>query len=226
MVITQGCDIVKAADVMPQVEIARVFESTNPAVIAESQHYGSAHFYRLDKGTGVPATILDYGRRAHLDKGFLEALEPDNSILASWSVETRKTFARWLGRRYSRPAVPDEHYETITAPVVAMWRRLAVDDPARAAAYSAEYPEFRYRLDGDVLIVYVLSANAAPDETAWLELSGLIADALSPYHGTVEISSDRRSYHVFTKAEELASEQIDLDWASHDEGAVTGAIPG
>src|SRR3954470_15174241 len=47
MVITQSCDIIKPPDQLGQVEVARVFATTKPQVIAEAHDFGSARYFRV-----------------------------------------------------------------------------------------------------------------------------------------------------------------------------------
>lgn len=228
MVITQSCDLIKPAVELPQVEVARVFETTNRPTIANAMHFGSARFFRLDEDEAESGVILDYGQRAFLEKGFLEAVAPDNSLCGRWTDERRRTFARWLGQRYSRPAVPDDDYKCITSPVREAWRTLLAEEPETAAAFNREYAEWRYRREPDgSLTVYILSASPEPDEGIALEVSDFLVSALEPaYPGPVLVATDHRSYHSFTKADELSSEQISMEWASQDEAGPDQALPG
>ena len=45
------------------------------------------------------------------------------------------------------------------------------------------------------------------------------------FPGPVNVATDRRSYHTFTKADELSTEQINMEWASQDEHAGDAAMP-
>ena len=73
--------------------------------------------------------------------------------------------------------------------------------------------------------MFVLSVEAEPPDDLFLEIASLINDALEPFHGVVSVDPTRRSYHTFSKAEELATNQIDLDRASHEESGAIGAVP-
>ena len=39
---------------------------------------------------------------------------PDNALVDDWEVAQHERLARWLGQRYSRPAIADEDYEQIS----------------------------------------------------------------------------------------------------------------
>jgi hypothetical protein len=227
MVITQSCDILKPPEQLGQIEVARVFTTTNATVIAEAQDFGSARFFRVNDPTEETAWVLDYGSRALLDKGVLAAFIADNSVLDALDEERRKTLARWLGQRYSRPAVPDEDYPVITEPVRDAWKQLLDEEPETAQRYSREYAEWRYRREEDgSLTIYILSPREQPDEVTALEVVSFLIEALaSVYPGHVRVAIDKRSYYTFTKADELTTEQINMEWASRDKAADDPAMP-
>lgn len=58
-----------------------------------------------------------------------------------------------------------------------------------------------------------------------LEVGGLLAEVLEPIHGAVTIDPAKRSYHTFTETDELSTEQLDLEWASYEEGEPAGLLP-
>lgn len=227
MVITQTCDIVKTPGEMPQVEVARVFTTTSEKMIAQAQDFGSARYFRVNAFLETETLILDYGHRALLDKGFLGVVVPDNTLVDGWDVAQRERLARWLGQRYSRPAIPDEDYEQITRPVREEWKKLVEEDPETAAEYNRTFSEWRYRREDDgSLTLYVLSPDPEPDAVLALEVGDFLADAIKTvFPGPVNVATDRRSYHTFTKADELSTEQISMEWASQDEHSGDAAIP-
>jgi hypothetical protein len=227
MVITQTCDIVKPAGEMPQVEVARVFTTTNEKMIAQAQDFGSARFFRVNGFDEPEALVLDYGHRALLDKGFLGAVVPDNALVDDWEVAQHERLARWLGQRYSRPAIADEDYEQITRPVRDEWKKLVDDDPETAAGYNRTFSEWRYRREDDgSLTLYLLSPEPEPDAVLALEVGDFLAEAIKTvFPGGVNVATDRRSYHTFTKADELSTEQISMEWASQDEHNGDAAMP-
>lgn len=227
MVITQTCDVIKDASALPQIEVARLFTTAKDKVIAQAQNFGSFRFFKVGEAADGQALILDYGQRALLDKGFLEAVEPDNLVVEKWASDRAKTLARWLGQRYSRPAIPDEDYEQITGPVREAWKQLLDEEPTTATSFNAEYAEWRYRRERDgTLTLYVLSPKAEPNETTGLEVTDFLTQAIEPhYPGEVKVATDHRSYHTFTKADELSTEQISMEWASQDEDADDPVLP-
>jgi hypothetical protein len=226
MVITQTCDLVKPADQLHQVEVVRVVSTTNAVTIAQAQHFGSARYFRLNDPAEAEAVVLDYGHRALIEKGFLEAVEPDNSLIDAMPARRRLMLARWLGQRYSRPAIPDVDYEEITRPISNAWHDLVQNDSERARLLNQEYSELRYRREVDgSLSVFILSPKPNPDEVTALELIDVLETALADYPGEVRFPTDKRSYATFSKLDELDSEQIYLEWASQDEDDPDAALP-
>lgn len=227
IVITQSCDLIKPAEELAQLEVARVFATEKARTIAQAQDFGSARYFRLNDLSEDVAIVLDYGQRALLEKGFLDAAKPDNSLLDGMPSDRRRNLARWLGQRYSRPAIPDEDYEQITRPVRQAWLALLEEEGDAAIRFNREYAEWRYRREDDgSLTLFILSPQREPDVTTALEVSDFLAQALEPmFPAGVRVATDHRSYHTFTKADELSSEQIFMDWASTSEGDEEAALP-
>ena len=55
--------------------------------------------------------------------------------------------------------------------------------------------------------------------------AGFLREALSDYPGTVHFASDKHTYFTFTKADDLDTQMIYMDWASEDE-AEEMPVPG
>jgi hypothetical protein len=184
------------------VEVARVFTTTNEKVIAQGQNFASARYFRVTNPDEREALRLDYGHRALLDKGFLGAVTPDNSLVQHWDASQRERLGRWLGRRYDRPAIPDVDYEQITRPVREAWNRLVAEEPQIASAYSRAYSEWRYRRDEEAsLTLYLLSPEPEPDEVLALEVGDFLTEAIkAAFHGRIAVATDRRSYYTLCAA--------------------------
>ena len=145
--------------------------------------------------------------------------EPDNSVLEGWDAEMRVRFGRWLGRRYGRPVLSETDVAEVQRPVRERWQRLANEEPELAATLNAQFSEFRFRrVDGGIEI-FVLAPIESPDEELALEAFGILQEALEPIHGNVAFDPVRITYHRFTRADDLTTEAIDLEWASDAENA-------
>jgi hypothetical protein len=221
-VISQTCDLLKAPEQMPTVEVALALETDNDKLIAEASNFASARYYRLTPAGAEPAMVLDYGWREHLDKGFLLAHAPDNSLLEEWDRPRRETFARWLGRRSDRPVLSDHDVATILDPLRRAWEKFIEDEPELARRCTEHYSELRFRRVEETLWLYLISSQDAPDEILGLEAGEVVVAALGPHHA--DVRTDPRTYASISMAEYLASEQIDFEWASHLEGEAIGAV--
>ncbi len=224
VVVTQTCDIIKPADQLPLVDVARVLATKNAQLIAEAGNLGSARYFPLTRSRTDPVLVVDFAWRALIDKGFLVEHDPDNSVLDQWNKPQRDTFARWLGRRYSRPVLSEVDVEAISDPLRDRWKRFIEEEPELAQRCTENYAEFRFRRDEDgTMRVLILSALEDPDESLGLEIAAIVNEALEPYHP--KVATDPGSYRNFGLDEYLTSEQIDLEWASHEEGEPSGAVP-
>jgi hypothetical protein len=94
---------------------------------------------------------------------------------------------------------------------------LSEREPDLAAEASRTFIEFRFRRTDAGLEVFVLSPEEAPDEALALEIFGVVEEALRPLHDEIMARTDRASYATFTRADDLTTEAIDLEWASDDE---------
>ena len=222
-VISQTCDVIKPAELLPQVEVARVFLTSNPVVLAQASDAGSARYFLLAKAS-EGGWVLDYGWRAFLEKGFLVACTPDDSLLAHFERSDEARLSGWLGRRNGRPALDDADVADICDPIRRRFERLLEEERETAIRYAEEFIEFRFRREADGSVtIFLLSAKEQPDELLALEVMDLLKEAIPSV--AARLSSDKISYATFTKADELSTEQIDLYWASYDEGESIGLVP-
>ncbi|MDQ2644658.1 MAG: hypothetical protein M3020_12630, partial [Myxococcota bacterium] len=108
IVASQDCDIVANVKTEAAVDLL-------PAVVSSEssadQLYGkNPRKLCLALGNGQFATV-DVRRRVTVEKSLVSAIEPVTS--ASLSVSERKVLAKWLGKRYTRPAFPDAFNERL-----------------------------------------------------------------------------------------------------------------
>ena len=220
MVITQTCDIIKTPREMPQVEVARVRTTRNERMIAHAQDFGSARYFRINAFHEPEALILDYGHRALLDKGFVGAVAPDNALVGG--TGTSPSANGWRAGSVSATAdrrSPMRITSRSPAPFATSggsWSRRTRRGPPSTTAPSANGAT-----DGRTTgRSRSTCSRPIPSPTlCWRSRSAtLLADAISTvFAGPVNVATDRRSYHTFTKADELSTEQIGMKWASRDE---------
>lgn len=115
VVITQNCDIVSVAD--PEIE-ALVCHTITDKSRLDSYDRNSARYFVVDRDRGLVACVWD---RVRFDKRAIRQYS-----FASWpSGEKRfERFKRWLGRRYTRPAIPNDIVRWFCNPIEVYFREL------------------------------------------------------------------------------------------------------
>ena len=226
VVLTQTCDLIKPPESFPVVDLGLVISTEKPAILAEADNFGSSRRYRLTGRTvDPPALVLDYGWRIQIDKGVLLSCAPDNSIVGSWASEDATRFARWLGRRYARPVLDDQDTKQIHEPIRAAWK--AEEDQGNSAglaAWNNEFAEIRFvRTSARDIYIYLVSPNKEPDRTLGAELLDWVGETLEDQG--LSVTGTIKSYYELTVAERESSQELDLEWASDDEGHLSGPLP-
>jgi hypothetical protein len=217
--ITQDCDILKPPQEFPYVEFALVMETTNNAVIREADSLTSARFFRLGDPTGEPpARILDFRFKAQADKGVLVQHRPQNNLLSEMDHRSRTILREWLGRRLGREPVSDEDTRRIVEPIRAAWKKLVASDRDTAARWESMTVELRFRHSDDGrLQLYVVTHDALdPGDTDLLELTDWAVETIDWPESLVDVTVT--SEWELTIGEYRLTQEIDLAWASYDEG--------
>lgn len=214
VVITQDCDIVKVPDVYACVEVAKASLMTDATAIGNAARKTSAANFCLTDPNARPVLVVDVRLRAFIEKGFLVAHAPDNSVIGGMPDERARDFATWLGLRYSRPAVPEDDSNTIVVPLRDGWKALD-DDTERK--WNERFAELRFtHRDGRLTLIAVAHEPIYADDADGLELLDWMADQVRPY-GHTDPSTYLTSMYTMTRAEEYESVEVDLSWASYEE---------
>ncbi len=110
VVASQDCDILAKPEREPFAELL-ICKKESPERCAALIEGNSSRWFLLDADRRFVAQAF---QRIHVRKEALERLQQDG-----WSLdnETLERFARWLARRYIRPAFPDEFVEAYQGPV-------------------------------------------------------------------------------------------------------------
>lgn len=110
VVASQDCDILAKPEQEPYVELL-ICKEEKPERCVRLVEGNSSRWFLLDADKCLVAQAF---QRIHVKKEALEQLE-----LEGWSLggEALERFARWLARRYIRPAFPDEFVEAYQGPV-------------------------------------------------------------------------------------------------------------
>ena len=218
VLITQDCDIVKSPDEFPYVEFALVLETQKDGVVGEADTLTSARFFRMgDPGDGPPVRVLDVRFKAQADKGFLVTTPPDNTLLATMTERRRAALRIWLGRRLGREAVSDDDSRRIVEPVRSAWKQLCADSPERAQDWAAMTSELRFRhADGRLRLYAVTHEGIDPANPDVLEMLSWIVEAIDWPSLSVDLTIT--SEWTMTIGEHKTTQEIDLAWASYEEG--------
>jgi hypothetical protein len=117
VVASQDCDIVAKLDVEPYVEALGC--STVEDANKRKSYARSARYFEVDPITGL---VVHAMHRVLFDKRALPHLTP-----SPWpaSAERLKRFIRWLGRRYTRPPLPDDFESAFVTQANDIFSRLA-----------------------------------------------------------------------------------------------------
>lgn len=136
IVISQECDLVARTSTEPFVEALLCYVEESDVRRREIERV-SARAFVVDPASKL---VADARYRVQLDKTLLLAFDPER-----WpsSSDRLRRFVIWLGRRYTRPAVPDEVYEGFQRPVNDLIRRLERREPDIVAAFSEAVYETR-----------------------------------------------------------------------------------
>ena len=134
VVISQDCDI--KSDQEPYIE-ALLCTVANEAFIRRLLDAKSARYFAVDEARRLMAQAK---YRVSLQKGLLLSLEPE-----PWpsSAERRARFITWLGRRYDRPALPDDIVENLQQPLERVLVRLKDEQPETLMLFSGAVHEVR-----------------------------------------------------------------------------------
>jgi hypothetical protein len=225
VVLSQTCDVIKPPELFPLVDLGLAITTDNANLLAEADNLGSSRRYRLSsRDEAGSALLLDFGWRCGADKGALLRLTPDNAIVDAWSASQKERFARWLGRRYARPVLSEEDTKQIHDPIREAWKRAEEEELDALQAWNIEFAEIRFVRQGERAVhLYLLSPEREPDGTVGADMLGWLTEVLEDQGLTV--TGEISSYHEFSVAQLEASQGLDLEWASEDEGEASGARP-
>ncbi len=134
ILVSQDCDI-RAAPYKEKYVEALVCKADQR--LAPRVGPNSASWFVVDSRRGLIAVAA---HRIVVEKAALLPLEP-----RPWSGTSERLghFTRWLGKRYDRPAIPDELYEIFQRPVEALLNNLRTEAPEIGSAFTRSVHELR-----------------------------------------------------------------------------------
>jgi hypothetical protein len=163
ILVTQDCDIKAKAE--PFVEAMFCVVENNRNFI-ERISRNSARWFVVDPASGL---LVEAKYRVQLSKEFLATLQPE-----PWptSRERLGQFIRWLGRRYDRPAIPDEIVEVFQQPVERLLANLFDEQHEVMAAFNRVVHEMRVsvpirdEVPYDLRLVFLTQVDALSQDEA------------------------------------------------------------
>lgn len=121
IIVSQTCDIQRPPSLEPYVEAMTAYWTTDRSLIHAAGKNSVRHFLvtrRISSegfvGSGL---IVDATIHIQIEKESLLKCSPQESFPED-DILTPRRFSRWLGRRYNRPALPDELVVAVQKPIV------------------------------------------------------------------------------------------------------------
>lgn len=156
---TQDCDLVKSDDKLPHLEAIGCIED---ASLARKVRPNDGRYFVLDRRRGL---VADRSVSIALTREALAQVVPPPEVPFEGNDRAARRFARWLGMRSHRPAIPDGAVDAIQKPLARAVERLT--KPGGALEYLNDgVHEIRVAgaLDGSppyvVALIFVLTHDA------------------------------------------------------------------
>lgn len=220
VIISQPCDIVKPLNDEPNILAMPVFRTDNVKILGPAAA-NSSRYFLLDASRGY---VVDGTTCSVIEKPVLEPLTPEVGV---GTDDLRRRFARWLARRFNRPALPDDVVAAIVKPLLENLRVLQ------------EQGKLDLELLDRVLEVRVRVANPSlpfsfdllfiveePDDTLELRLAAFMGDVRKWFIPEVAVLNHWHAlaYGEISVADYLAAEQIYLDEYTYRGGTIRGLV--
>lgn len=142
IIVSQTCDILADADDEPWVEVLRLDRAT-PEFLGLLSRGNSSRAFCVDAEERL---VAQAPHRTRVDKGVLMARQKPVIVLPR-TEEGREEFRRWLGRRFTRPALPDDLDSGFRRVLEDMLRETDSDGAPYAGTFAA-CSELRHRVVG------------------------------------------------------------------------------
>ena len=226
VLVSQDCDLVAKTSTEPYVEALLCDLEPNSGRIADIER-NSARAFLVDPATNLVA-LARY--RVHLHKEVLEGIRPQ-----PWPSDPTRfhRFVRWLGRRFTRPAVHERVIEHFHRPLENTLRQIRRRQKNLAAALTSAVHEIRIELPEDydlplkIRVLMVLAGEELTEEQAdaLAHVEREIHEHLDPAHVEV-LSFDWRTDDELSVAEYLATVPLFSESLTYHGGDVpAGAEP-
>jgi hypothetical protein len=219
VIASQTCDLLKDQAKEPFVEAIRAFWTDAPSIIREAGRNSARYFLLQQRKTehSNQGLIADATFRVLIDKAALGQLEPEQCFNAE-DEKTPRKFSNWLGRRYSRPAVPDDYVRAIQKPIVQGIEKLSDSNPLQGILDRLEEIRFAVEnsedkpLKANFIFLEDSSGGTEIDSESMASFAGWIAQRLSKT-GLAELADWRLlNYEQISVADYFDTHQLPLDY--------------
>ena len=173
VIITQRCDIVSDFKNEPVVELAQAHHEMDRGRISQ-WYWGSTRFYPLEPET-APSYCVDLRVRFAMAKVDLDGLPAAQALPDDHVIRTR--FARRVGLRYSRAAVPEQAVAEITDPLVELMKHSPRANEILADYYLDPGPSSDQRFG--LLFVTKHEDDVPEADDLWYEIANELRDQSS-----------------------------------------------
>jgi hypothetical protein len=222
VVSSQDCDILSASEDYIEVLVCTKESAKFCARLVEGN---SSRWFLVNEEMRF---VAQAPYRLYIEKEALEQFEPEN-----WSLEgdDLERFARWLARRYIRPAYPNEFVEVFQDPFNEVFDNAPEDiandfsrvvREVRLSKSSIQGPP--YNID---FVLLTLREDITEQELDAIEyMQETIYDALSTLPEIDDVAFSVRTLDEMSAAEYFATDPVYLEYLTREgEGYIRGAEP-
>jgi hypothetical protein len=224
VVVSQDCDVLSDVEQEVEVLVCERLPAQKARDLASNRRYSSRYFL-VNPDTGLVALAAE---RLFVAKEVLLGRDPED-----WPTSTRLSrFVQWLGRRYTRPALPNDLVVDFQAPIVDVLAWLAKKQPHIMQAFSEAVQELRVvppesiNLPFDIELVFILNETGLSEQAADAlnAVETVIRGAINPERVRI-IDIRSRSPEQMSVAEYFSSAPLFLDSLTFRGEEIHGAKP-
>jgi hypothetical protein len=222
VVASQACDIVKSPTEEPTIIAMRAFFTDNGSILSAADG-NSSRYFLLDPSRSlvVDATILTL-----VEKPLLTTVTPEPGAV---DPSRQRRFARWLARRYNRPALPDEVVDAVVRPILENLRLLQEANDSDLGSLETVEELRLARVTGnppyDVRLLFIIPRAGLED--GGLALARLVARMRGWFDPSTArlVAWDARHLYEVTVGDYLDTDQILLDHYTYRGLTIRGLGP-
>lgn len=220
---SQTCDVLKPIEADPTVLALGAFICDDDEILSQASS-NSVRYFLLDPDKKV---VVDATIQAVIEKPLLATLDRRGGPPTE---DVRIQFGRWFGRRFSRPALPDDVQKYVVAPIGRAVRRARGKDNSLGRALRHVLDVRFLRLAGrppyEVKLLFIVDRQHQADVAVPLgEFVARLRERMSP-SGTASLSgADIVDLYEISAGQLSDTDRVYLEDVSYRGGQITGEIP-